>query len=185
MIINKAETVLRELEKLAANKSLPITGPEKGKVLTQIIREVQPIRVLEVGTLIGYSAILIGKHLRHDAHLITLEIQAEDARIAEENIQRAEIPLVIEVIIGDAKMVIPKLKGTFDLIFIDAEKREYIDYVRLVEKKLHKGSLVVADNVVIFAEEVKDYLEYVRSSGKYRSKFISVGSDGIEVSTKL
>ena len=87
--------------------------------------------------------------------------------------------------IGDAKEVIPTLKGTFDLIFIDAEKREYIDYMRLVEKKIQKGSLVVADNVVIFAEEVKDYLEYVRSSGKYRSKFIPVGADGLEVSTKL
>lgn len=165
----KSETVLRELEKLAANESLPIVGLEKGKVLTGIIREVQPLCVLEVGTLIGYSTILIGKHLRSDAHLITLEIHAEDARIAERNIQRAEISPVVEVIVGDAKEVIPKLKGPFDLIFIDAEKREYIDYIRLVEKNIHKGSLVVADNVVIFVEEVKDYLEYVRSSGKYRS----------------
>jgi predicted O-methyltransferase YrrM len=185
MITKKSERVLRELEKLAANESLPIVGPEKGKVLARLIRKVQPIRILEVGTLIGYSAILIGQHLRRDAHLITLEIHAEDARIAEENILRAEIPPVVEVIVGDAKEVIPKLKGTFDLIFIDAEKREYIDYIRLVEKKFHKGSLIVADNVVIFVEEVKDYLEYVRSSGKYRSKFIPVGADGLEVSTKL
>ena len=182
---NKTEGVLREIEKIAAIESLPIIGPEKGKVLTRIIREVQPIDVLEVGTLYGYSAILIGNHLKRNASLITIEIKAEHARIAKENIQRAEIPPVVEVIVGDAKEVIPKLKGPFDLIFIDAEKREYIDYLRLVEKKIHKGSLVIADNVLYFSEEMKDYLEYVRSSGKYRSKLIPVDADGLEVSKKL
>ncbi|MFX0094763.1 MAG: O-methyltransferase [Candidatus Hodarchaeota archaeon] len=185
MITNKSEIVLREIEKIAANESLPIIGPKKGKVLARIIREVQPMHVLELGTLIGYSTILIGTNLRRDSFLITLEIKAKHARTAKRNIQRAEIFPVVEVIVGDAKEVIPQLKGPFDLIFIDAEKREYIDYLRLVEKKIHKGSLVVADNAVIFSEEVKDYLEYVRSSGKYRSKLILIDADGLEVSTKL
>jgi predicted O-methyltransferase YrrM len=77
------------------------------------------------------------------------------------------------------------LQGQFDLVFIDAEKKEYIDYLRLVERKLHKGSVVVADNAGIFADQMRQYLDYVRSSGKYRSKYVPVEEDGLEVSVKL
>ena len=93
----------------------------------------------------------------------------------------------MNVIIGDASEVLPKLEGNFDLVFIDAEKSEYIDYLRLIEDKLHTGSIVVADNAGIFANEMKEYLNYVRSSRKYSSRYVSVGEDGLEISilTKL
>jgi len=81
--------------------------------------------------------------------------------------------------------VIPKLKGPFDLVFIDADKSEYLDYLRLVEDKLHKGSVVVADNAGIFADQMQDYLDYVRSSQRYKSKFVRIGRDGLEISVKL
>jgi predicted O-methyltransferase YrrM len=71
------------------------------------------------------------------------------------------------------------------MVFIDAAKEEYFDYLRLIEKKLHKGSAVVADNAGIFADQMKEYLDYVRSSGKYASKYMSFGEDGVEVSVRL
>jgi predicted O-methyltransferase YrrM len=71
------------------------------------------------------------------------------------------------------------------LVFIDTDKTEYIDYLRLVEDKLHRGSVVIADNAGVFANQMKDYLKYVRGSGKYGSKYIGVGEDGLEVSVKL
>jgi predicted O-methyltransferase YrrM len=98
---------------------------------------------------------------------------------------RAEISPKVDVLVGDAKEVIPTLESIFDLVFIDAEKDEYIDYLRLIESKLHVGSVIVADNAGIFADQMKDYLEYVRSSHKYDSRYVQVGEDGLEISVKL
>jgi predicted O-methyltransferase YrrM len=185
MILSKADKVLKEIESMTERKFLPIVGPDKGRVLVRVIHEVKPKRVLEVGTLIGYSAILMAKELESDAHLVTIEIHANEAETARENIKRAEVSPSIDVVVGDAIKVIPELAGKFDMVFIDAEKTEYLDYLRLVEQKLHRGSVVVADNAGIFADQMKDYLNYVRSSGRYRSEYLSFGEDGVEVSVKL
>ena len=181
----KADTVLREIEKMRRSQFLPIIGPKKGKVLVDVIREIKPKRILEVGTLIGYSAVLMGKELESDAHLTTIEIHADEAQLARENIKKAQIPPKVDVIVGDAKKILPTLSGTFDMIFIDAEKTEYFQYLCLIENKLHKGSVVVADNAGISAEQMRDYLDYVRHSGKYSSKYHAFGEDGVEVSIKL
>ncbi len=137
--------------------------------------------MLEIGTFIGYSAILMGKELGSDAQLITIEIDPRAAKMAEDNIKRAEISPKVEVLVGDALELIPKLEGEFDLVFIDADKQQYLDYLRLIEDKLHRGSVVVADNV----EHAPDYLEYVRKSGKYKSRHIPADAGGLEVSVKL
>ena len=194
MVLSKAEEVLREIESLARGRRfLPIVGPSRGQILVKVIREIKPKRILEVGTLVGYSAILMGKELGSDAHLITIEIDADNAKIAEENIRKAEITPTVEVLVGHAIEVIPRLEGIFDLIFIDADKTEYLDYLQLVEGKLHKGSVIVADNVA----RAPRYLDYIRSSEKYSSEFVSVGEvisghphdhrrgEGLEISVKL
>ncbi len=163
---------------------LPIVGPRKGEVLVEIVRRIKPKRILEIGTLIGYSAILMGKELESDAHIITIEIHADEAAMAEENIRKAQIKPKVDVLVGDAIEILPRLEGEFDLVFIDADKREYMDYLKLVEDKLHKGSVLVADNAGIFADEMRDYLDYVRHSEKYESRYVPVGKDGLEVSVK-
>jgi predicted O-methyltransferase YrrM len=183
--LNKADKILKVIEELANKKSLPIIGPKKGRVLVDVLREINPKRVLEVGTLIGYSTILMGKELDTDSSIITIEIDDGEAKIAEENIKTAKIKPKIDVMVGNALEILPKLKGEFDLVFIDAAKREYMKYLKLIEDKLHKGSVVVADNAGSFAEAMKDYLNYVRSSEKYESNFVPVGNDGLEITTKV
>ena len=183
--MTKADEVLREIERMTENAFLPIVGPDKGKILAEAFRRVKPKLVLEVGTLIGYSAILIGKELDETARITTIEIHAKEARAAEQNIERAEIPPKVDVIVGDALKVIPTLKDCFDAVFIDAEKTEYLDYLRLAEDKLHKGTIIVADNAGIFADQMSNYLSYVRTSGNYTSKYVPVGEDGLEISIKL
>jgi predicted O-methyltransferase YrrM len=182
--LSQAEKILRKIEKMSRTQFLPIVGPEKGKILAGVVRETRPKRVLEVGALIGYSAILIGKELDADAHIITIEIHEDEARMAEENIRLAGIRTKVDVLVGDAIKIIPTLKGSFDLVFIDAEKTEYYQYLKLVEGKLHKGSVVVADNAGIFADQMRDYLDYLRTSPKYSSKYVQVGEDGLEISVR-
>jgi predicted O-methyltransferase YrrM len=183
--MSEADEVLKEIERIAERTYLPIVGIERGRVLAKIVRETEPLRVLEIGTLLGYSAILMGKELRSDARLITIEIHEEEARIAKRNVRKAKIPPTVEVIVGDAREVIPRLRGELDLVFVDAEKTEYLEYLQLVEDKLHKGTRIVADNAGRYANQMKDYLSHVRSSGEYRSRFVAVGEDGLEISVKL
>jgi predicted O-methyltransferase YrrM len=177
--------VLGEIEKSTEKKFLPIIGPGKGQILIEVIRKTNPRRILEVGTLIGYSAILMAKELDSCAYIATIEIRAGEAKRARENIERAKVLPKIDVIVGDAIRVLPQIIGKFDMVFIDAAKEEYLEYLKLIEGKLHKGSVIVADNAGASAAQMRDYLDYVRSSGKYTSEYLPCGEDGVEVSMKL
>jgi predicted O-methyltransferase YrrM len=166
-------SLLRELEQMAKREHLPSIGPIKGKIISGIIKGHKPRNILEIGTLHGYSAILMADLLFDDGKLITIEIDKNLADIARKNIAKAGLSHKIEVISGNALEVIPTLTGyKFDLIFLDAAKSEYLQYLRLLEEKhlMKKDSVVVADNVILYENEMKDYLEYVRSSHRYNSQ---------------
>ena len=181
----KADKVLKEIEKTSVRQFLPIVGPDKGKVLVDVIKKYKPKRVLEVGTLVGYSAILMSQHLAAGGKVVSIEINAQTAKIAKDNIKKAGFESKVDVVIGDAIETIPKLKGTFDILFLDAAKEEYLDYLKTAEDKLSKNTIVVADNVKVFEDAMKDYLDYVRGSGKYKSKTYDTGHDAIEVSISV
>lgn len=168
--------ILGELEQLAKKEHLPSIGPIKGKIISEIIQKCKPTTILEIGTLHGYSAILMTDLLLddyHDAKLITIEIEKNLADIARKNIGKAGLAHKIEVVCGNALDVIPTLTAyKFDLIFLDAVKSEYLQYLKLIEvnELMKKGSVVVADNVLLYENEMKYYLEYVRNSGRYKSQ---------------
>jgi len=183
--LSKANEVLKEIEGIARREFLPIIGPHKGQILRKVIQEIKPKHILEIGTLVGYSTILMGRELESNARLVTIEIDSEKAKTAEENIRRAEISPTVKILVGDANDILPRLEGLFDLVFIDADKSEYLNYLKLVENKLHKGSVIVADNVKIAANQMRNYLKYVRFSGKYSSRYVPVSGDGLEISIKL
>ncbi len=180
-----ADEVLRLIEKASEKNFLPIIGPNKGKYLVEEIRKAKPHSILEIGTLIGYSAILMGKELDSKAEIITIEIHRDEAELAGKNIVRANIPAKVKIIVGDALQIIPTFEEQFDFAFIDAEKTEYFQYLKLLEDKLPKDAVIFADNAGVFADQMVDYLDYVRNSGKYRSRYVQVGGDGVEISVKL
>ena len=166
-------SLLRELEQIAKKEHLPSIGPLKGRIISEIVKKNRPASILEIGTLHGYSAILMGHLLPDvDGKLITIEIDRGLANIATKNIEKAGLSGKIKVICNDAIDVIPTLGGyEFDLVFLDAIKTQYLHYLRLLEEKnlLKEESIVVADNVILYESEMKDYLEYVRNSGDYLS----------------
>jgi predicted O-methyltransferase YrrM len=182
---SKADEVLEEVEGSAYRRYLPIIGPRRGRVLVEAVRRHRPRRILEVGTLVGYSSILMGRELEEGAEIVTIEYDRDEADQARENIARAELSARVEVLVGDAMEIIPTLEGSFDMVFLDAAKHQYLDYLLLVEDKLHSGSVVVADNVGFMSRSMRSYLERVRASGEYESEFHPTNGDGIEISVKL
>lgn len=184
MIVGKADKVLEEIEKVAAQVHLPIIGREKGSVLERLVKKMQPKLVLEVGTLVGYSTILMAKHLKN-GKIITIELIKKNHEAAKVNIERAGLSKKVRLLQGDALGIIPTLEGPFDFMFIDAEKGEYLKYLKAAEPKLTKHAIIVADNAKLLANKMADYLDYVRKGGGYKSELHDFGFDGVEVSRKI
>jgi predicted O-methyltransferase YrrM len=187
-----ADVVLKEIEAIGQRSFIPSIGPVKGKILAEIVKNTRPKRILEVGALYGYSAILMAKNSPPGVEIVSVEKNPEHVRIAKENIKRANMERSIKVIEGDGRTELEKLTGSFDLVFLDAEKTQYLAYLKAVERNLHKGNVVVADNVGIFKDQMQDYLEYVRNKGHYKSRtvetlleFSDSTKDAMEISEKL
>jgi predicted O-methyltransferase YrrM len=183
--IFQATRVLKNIERLAAREELPIIGPEKGKVLVDTLKRYRPRQILEVCTLVGYSSILMGEHIPEDGTITTIEIDKERAAIAAEHFKEAGLSERINLLIGPALEVIPRLHGPFDMLFLDAVKDEYYGYLKASEPKMHEHAVVVADNVRIFEGQLHDFLGYVRNGGKYRSRTADFGFDAVEVSERI
>jgi len=178
------QKIIKEIEVQAEKENLPIIGPEKGKVLAEMVGKYKPRRILEIGTLVGYSAILMAENLSEGEEIITLEVSRLSFEMAKENIQKAGLENKIKIIFGSALKIIPELDGKFNFVFIDAEKKEYLKYLKAIEPKLSTRAVVVADNVGKFNEKMQDYLDYVRNGGKFKSHTVDFGYDAMEVSEK-
>ncbi len=187
-----ADVVLKEIEAIGERSFIPSIGPVKGKILAEIVKKTKPKRILEVGALYGYSAILMAKNSPPGVKIVSVEKNPEHVRIATKNIKRANMEEKIKMVEGDGRTELQKLSGSFDLVFLDAEKTQYLAYLKAVEKNLDKGSVIVADNVGIFEDQMPDYLEYVRKKGPYKSRtvetlleFSDKTKDAMEISEKL
>ncbi|HYZ92121.1 MAG TPA: O-methyltransferase, partial [Actinomycetota bacterium] len=122
--------------------------PNGGKFLNMLARMVGARRILEVGTLGGYSTIWLARALPPDGELITLEIDQTCAEVARANVDRAGLSDLVEVKLGSAHDTMPALEGPFDFIFIDADKVSYPEYFAYALELSRPGTLIVADNVV-------------------------------------
>ncbi len=142
------------LKALARETHLKVLGARmlsehlQGQVLTMISKISAPQRILELGTFTGYSAICLAKGLPEGGRLITIEKNDELEAIARKYFQRAGLEQKIELLFGAALEILTGLKGTFDLVFLDADKREYPAYYRAVFDKVKKGGLILADNTL-------------------------------------
>jgi predicted O-methyltransferase YrrM len=125
-----------------------LSGKVQGKFLEMIVRMIQPARILEIGTFTGYSAIAMAKGLPENGKIITLEVNPEMEIFIKKFIKKSGLENKIELLIGDAVELIPKMKEEFDLVFIDADKEQYIDYYNLSMEKLKPGGFIIADNVL-------------------------------------
>ncbi|WP_321368408.1 O-methyltransferase [uncultured Draconibacterium sp.] len=149
--IDEEDLVLTELDRETNLKVLGarmISGHLQGQVLTMLAKMIRPKTILELGTFTGYSAICLAKGLPEDGKLITIEIDDELESLATKYFEKAGVAHLVEQKIGAATEIIPVLEESFDLVFIDADKREYVQYYELLIDRLKSGAYFIADNTL-------------------------------------
>ena len=137
-----------------------VSGPLQGKLLELISMMIRPENILEVGTFTGYSAICLAKGLQPGGKLVTIEFNDELTAFSNSFFRRAGVESKIIQMTGNALDIIPGLDIMFDLVFLDGDKREYIEYYRLIIDKVKPGGFILADNVLwggkVIDEEATD-----------------------------
>jgi predicted O-methyltransferase YrrM len=191
--------LLLELERFAGENNVPIVHPEVSKLLTVLGSMLKPTRILEVGTAIGYSSILFSGILQKGGKIDTIEINESMVEIAKENINKAGLVGVIAIIIGDAVEVLKCLDKRYDMIFIDAAKGQYNEFLPECLRMLNKGGILVSDNVLFkgmiandellvrrkrtIVKRMRDYLNSICMNEELETSIIPIG-DGVAVSYK-
>lgn len=140
--------VCMDIEEYAHQTDVPIIRKEMESFLKVMLTIKRPTKVLELGTAIGYSAILMSECLPDGSTITTIENYDKRIPIARENIKKAGKEHIIKLLEGDAMEIIPTLKEKFDFVFMDAAKGQYINFLPLVLNVMNKGGILIADNVL-------------------------------------
>lgn len=192
--------ILKELRIYAQENKVPIIKDEALAVLINECKEKQPHNILEIGTAIGYSIITMLDNIAVETKVITLELDEGRAAIARRSIAEAGLSDRVEVLVGDAGQILLDLQKKnikFDLIFIDAAKAQYVDYLTKVIPMLDNGSVVIADNVLFrgyvegieetprrfrtIVRRLREYIDLVNNKDDFETA-IYKDADGIAVS---
>lgn len=202
--INSLDTgntkILDEIEKEAANNYVPIIRKEMQTFLKLLLALKKPARILEVGTAVGFSAILMAEYAPEGVSVTTIENYEKRIPIALENFRRAEKEAQITLLAGDAAEVLKTLEGPFDFIFMDAAKGQYIHFLPEILRLLGKDGVLVSDNVLqdgdiiesryvvtrrnrTIHKRMRDYLYQLTHHEELVTAVLPVG-DGITVSTR-
>ena len=196
------EELLREMEDFAALHHVPIINERGRQAFLQVVQEAKPHRVLEIGTAIGYSSLLMAQHGAADIEITTLELSDERIKTAQGYIDRSAYADRIHIMGGDAAENLLKLQLTgqeFDFVFIDAAKGQYVDYFHKIQPMLADTSVILADNVLFrgyvkgdvptprrfktIVKRLREYIELV-SQPPYVTEILENG-DGLAVTRRL
>lgn len=197
--VNEYTKKMNSLKEYAKQNFVPILQDKSLELIETVLEMKAPSSILEIGTAIGYSAINFSRHLAKDGKITTVELNSETAEIARENIQSFGLENVIEVINGDGEQEMQKLVDegkTFDIVFIDAAKGQYVKYLNLALKLTSVGSVIIADNVLfkgrVLSEynehkhrtavnRLREYLKEVTENASLQTTVLDVG-DGVAIS---
>jgi len=196
------EELLREMESYAALHHVPIINERGRQAFLQVVQEAKPHRVLEIGTAIGYSSLLMAQHGAADIEITTLELSDERIKTAQGYIDRSAYADRIHIMGGDAAENLLKLQLTgqeFDFVFIDAAKGQYVDYFHKIQPMLADKAVILADNVLFrgyvkgdvptprrfktIVKRLREYIELV-SQPPYVTEILENG-DGLAVTRRL
>ena len=166
----------------AADEGQLAVSEEDGRFLRTLVASIKATRVLEIGTASGYSGIWMGLGLRETGgRLVTIEFDPVRAKEAAANIRAAGLADIVQVIHGDAFAEVPKLPGTFDLVFLDAWKPDYKKFFDQVFPRVTHGGLFLAHNVVNKKSEMGDFLRAIATHPQAITSIVSPGHEGISM----
>lgn len=197
--VNEYTEKMNSLKEYAKQNFVPILQDKSLELIETVLEIKAPSSILEIGTAIGYSAINFSRHLADVGKITTVELNPETAEIARNNIQSFGLENVIEVVTGDGEQEMQKLVDegkTFDAVFIDAAKGQYVKYLNLALKLTSVGSVIIADNVLfkgrVLSEynehkhrtavnRLREYLKEVTENASLQTAVLDVG-DGVAIS---
>lgn len=190
---------LQELEAYAHEHGVPIVQKEVASFLQVLCRIHKPKAVLEIGTAIGYSSILMAQSLPEDAKITTIERDESIAQIARENIVHFGLQDRIDVLSADAEVLLEALDGRYDMVFMDGAKAHYIHFLPHCIRLLRKGGVLVSDNIlyggmvanrallirrkITIVKRLKKYIQAICTDERLETSLLSIG-DGVSVSYK-
>ena len=178
------ESLLAEIK--AADEELYAVSEEDGRFLRVLVAARGAKSILEIGAASGYSGIWLGLGARESGgRVVAIEYDPDRAREAQDNIRRAGLDDVVTVIQGDAFAEIPKLAGTFDMVFLDAWKPDYQRFFDMVYPRLDPGGVFVAHNVVNKKDEMGPFLDTILAHPSLFTSIVSPSGEGMSVSYKL
>ena len=189
---------IKEIEKYAEENNIPIMQKDGIEFLTKYIKENNIKNILEIGSAIGYSSIMMAL-VDNDIKVTTIERDEERYNLAVKNINEFNLNDRINIILGDA--LDTNIEGTYDLIFIDAAKSQYIKFFEKYELNLKQGGVIVTDNLSFhglveddskttnrntrqLVGKIRKYIEYLKNNNRYETTFYKLG-DGVAVSKKI
>jgi caffeoyl-CoA O-methyltransferase len=197
---SEEDEVLAELNRETHAKVLypnMLSGHLQGKLLELISKMIRPKYILEIGTYTGYSAICLVKGLADNGKLITIERNDELIEIPTKYFAKAGFQDKIEIMTGDALDLIPKLEYQFDLVFLDADKKDYIELFQLAINKVVKGGIILADNVLWYGKVltrpvisdketlgIQNFNELIKNDPRVENMILPI-RDGINLIRKL
>jgi predicted O-methyltransferase YrrM len=169
----------------AIDKGQLAVSEEDGRFLRTLVASTRATRVLEIGAASGYSGIWMGLGLRETGgRLVTIEYDPARAAEAAANIKAAGLADIVQVVQGDAFAEIPRLTGTFDLVFLDAWKPDYKKFFDIVFPRVTPGGLFLAHNVINKKNEMRDFLSAIDTHPQALTSIVSLGHEGISMTYK-
>jgi caffeoyl-CoA O-methyltransferase len=175
--------MLQELHGWGRENRMLNVPPQDGRLLQMLIVMNGVKDVVEVGTSNGLSSIWMALGLKETGgKLTTLEIDPQKVKLAGENFAKTGVADLITIIEGDALEELPKLEGTFDFVFLDAAKGQYLDYLKAVWGNIPSGGVIVAHNAIRQARSMRSYLDYVQNHPELQTVMLTTGDDGVALS---
>lgn len=190
------DELLKVMEDYAIQRQVPVVSPEAAVLLAATVSARRPHAVLEIGTAIGYSTLIIAGHTPPSARVTTIEIDPAWAEVAADFIDQSGLTERIDLRVGDAADIVPTLSATYDLVFLDAAKGQYLNHLLAIMDKLAPGAVIIADNVFFHGwvrggrpprrlrtmiQRLKDYLSFVTTDPRFTTTVFPLG-DGIAIS---
>lgn len=188
--------ILKDMEVYALNNHVPIIEREVAQLIKVLLKIYKPKRILEVGTAIGYSAIIMANSTENDCMIRTIERRQDMVDIARKNIYIGKLDDRIEVIHGDAQEILIELEGKYDFIFLDAAKGHYLDFFNKSVDLLNPGGVIVSDNVLYkgmiasdklvirrkktIVKRLREFLKHINNLENFESSVIPIG-DGVSI----